>query len=237
MRVHKTLILTALLALTVPALAGAQAIGNPQPSITITGEGMVEVKPDMATISLGVTTTAKTATEAMAANSAQLSTVLTNLKAAGVADKDLQTSGLSLQPNWNNRSYASGSGNEITGYTASNQISVRVRDLSQLGGLLDAAITDGVNTLNGVTFGLTAPDPVLDAARKAAVANARHRAELLAEAAGVKLGSVVTISENGSYNPQPQYKGYASAVAESVPVEAGALNLTASVTVVWALAP
>jgi len=203
--------------------------------ITVTGEGRVEARPDMAVISLGVTTEAKTAAGAMAGNSAQLGAVLATLKSAGIADRDLQTSGLSLNPNWNRRSET---GPVIQGYIASNQLTARVRDLTILGAVLDAAITDGANTLNGVSFGLANDDDLRDEARKRAVADARHKAELLSKAAGVTLGAVVSISENGGGGgPAPLFRKSAAMMAEAVPVAEGEVSLSASVTLVWALQP
>lgn len=234
MRACYSLIFAALLAaVTLYSPARAQtAPGMMSPTITVTGEGTVETAPDMATISLGVTSTARTAALAMAENAAQLSAVLENLKAAGIEARDLQTSGLSLGPNWSN---SSGGSSRIDGYTASNQLSVRVRDLAKLGAILDAAVKDGANTLNNVQFGVADPAPMLDEARKRAVANARHRAELLTGAAGVALGPIASITESGSYNPQPQFQNYARATMEAVPMAEGELSLGASVTVVWIL--
>lgn len=226
MRVYNSLILVALL-----AFAPASFAQSAPALITITGEGQVEAPPDMATISLGVTTTAQTAQEAMSANAAEIAAVLENLKATGIEARDLQTSGLSLQPNWTNRSTSE---NRIDGYTASNQLSVRVRDLSKLGAILDAAVKDGANTLNGVSFAMADPAPLLEEARKRAVADARSRAELIAGAAEAKLGAIASITEGGGGYPQPQF-GYARAAMESVPVEAGAVSLSASVTMSWQL--
>jgi uncharacterized protein YggE len=230
MRAYHSLIFMALFALATPT--GNFAAADPAPAlITVTGEGQAEAAPDMATISLGVTTTAATAKAAMAENAGQLAIVLGNLKAAGIEPRDLQTSGLSLGPNWSN----SETGSKIDGYTAANQLSVRVRNLDRLGEILDAAVKDGANTLNGVQFGLTDPSSQLDEARKRAVADARHRAALLAEAAGSALGTVVSITEGGNISPAPQFKSYGRAAMESMPVEAGELALSASVTVIWHL--
>lgn len=226
MRAYNSLIFVALLAFAAPAYAQ-----TPPALITISGDGHVETAPDMATISLGVTTTAKTAQAAMAENADQLAVVLDNLKAAGIAPRDLQTSGLSLQPSWANSSLSE---NRIEGYTAANQLTVRVRDLSKLGAILDAAIKDGANTLNGVSFGMSDPAPLLDEARKRAVADARARATLIAEAAGAGLGAIASITEGGGGAPQPQF-GYARAVMDSVPVEAGSVGVSASVTISWQL--
>ena len=188
MRVLNALLLSAALALPIAAPALADNV------ITVTGEGTVQVTPDMATISLGVTTDGASAAEAMAANSKALQAVIDRLKSAGIEERDLQTSNLSLNPNW--VGYDAGQTPKIAGYVASNMLSVRVRALDTLGTVLDASITDGANTLNGITFDLAAPRPAQDEARKAAVADAKARAELLAAAAGVKLGKIEAISES-----------------------------------------
>lgn len=227
MRVYHGLIFLALLALAPANFQTAQA-DTPPSQITITGEGQVSAAPDMATISLGVTSNAKTAKAAMDENATQMTAVLASLTAAGVADRDLQTTGLSLQANWTSSSLTSS--NAIDGYTASNQLSVRVRDLATLGTLIDAAIKDGVNTFNSVQFAVTEPAPLLDEARKRAVADARHRAEIFATAAGVTLGQVQSITEGGSASPSPQF---ARAMMESTPVAVGEVNLSASVTIVF----
>ncbi|MEF3047270.1 SIMPL domain-containing protein [Pseudotabrizicola sp. L79] len=199
-------------------------------TITVSGEGSVEGAPDMAVLSLGVTTEGATATEAMSANSAALTAVLERLKAAGIADRDLQTSNLSLNPNWTG--YDSGATPKIVGYTASNQLMVRIRDLPKLGEVLDAAITDGANTLNGISFGLSNPRPAMDEARTEAVADARARAELLVTAAGARLGKIVSINENGGYaQPAPMFR--AAAEAAPVPVQGGEVATTATVTIVF----
>ncbi len=237
MRMMKPAVLALCLILQ-PALAITPALAETAARIariTVTGEGSVETRPDMAVISLGVTSAAKTAAGAMAANSTQLGAVLASLKSAGIADRDLQTSGLSLNPDYSRRSE---NGPVIQGYIASNQLTVRVRDLAILGTVLDAAIKDGVNTLNGVSFGVADEAPLRDEARKRAVADARHKADLLSEAAGVSLGAVTSISENGDGGgPAPQFRRAAALMAEAVPVAEGEVSLSASVTVVWELRP
>ncbi len=221
MRILQVLMLSAAFALPGAAFADRALV-------TVTGEASVEAVPDVATLSLGVTTQGATATEAMAANSAQLKVVLERLKSAGIAEGDMQTSNLSLNPNW--VGYDSGATPTIAGYTANNMLTVRVRALDTLGGVLDAAITDGANTLNGLTFELAEPRPKVDEARRAAVVDAMARATLLVTAAGASLGRLVSITEAGGYvNPQPMFRAEAS----SVPVAAGEIGLTASVTVVF----
>lgn len=205
------------------------------PLITVTGEAAVERAPDMATVSIGVTTLAETAAAALAANSDQMRAVIDRLKAAGLAEADLQTTGLSVNPNWSGYD-ASSSAQTITGYTAANVLTVDIRALEGLGAVLDAAVSDGANTLNGLVFGLADPRPALDEARRAAVADARAKAELLAAAAGVGLGDIVSITEGGGFGgPVPMYK--ATAAEAAVPVQQGEVSYQAGVTVVWQLAP
>lgn len=222
-------------ALAVP-LAGAAFAETPVPAtITVTGEGSVEGAPDMAVLSLGVTTEGDTAAEAMAANTAALTAVLERLKAAGIAERDVQTANLSLNPNWTG--YDSGATPRIASYSANNQVMVRIRDLPKLGEVLDAAVRDGANTLNGLTFGLSNPRPAMDEARAKAVGDAKARATLLVEAAGAKLGRIVSISENGGYSqPAPMFRATAAEAAAPVPVEGGELATTATVTVVYEIA-
>ena len=227
MRILKILALTTALAVPFawPALAEGPA------TISVTGEGTVASAPDLATISLGVTTTADTAAAAMAANSKSLTAVLDRLRAAGIEARDMQTSNLTLNPNW--VSYDSGSSSRIEGYTASNMLTVQVRALDTLGAVLDSSITDGANTLNGVTFSVAEPRPALDAARKKAVADAIARATLLVDAAGARLGPVVSITESSGFAPpMPMYRLEADAAA-SVPTAGGEVGLTASVTMVF----
>ncbi len=219
------------LALVLPIAPAAQAEGG---SITVTGEATVQATPDMATIMLGVTTDGETAAAAMKANNEAVTAVIARLTEAGIEERDLQTSNLSLNPNW--VGYDSGAMPTIAGYSAMNMLNVRVRDLSKLGVLLDASITDGANTLNGITFELATPRPVMDEARKMAVADALARAELLATAAGETLGAVLSISEVPNYSsPMPMFRAD-SAAAGAVPVASGQIGLMASVTVTYELA-
>lgn len=224
MKIIKALALGTALALPVAAFADA-------PRITVTGEGRVDARPDLATITLGVTTEGATAAEAMSGNSAALQTVLDRMKGAGIEDRDLQTSGLSLNPNW---TQAENAAPTISGYIASNVLTVRVRAIDSLGAVLDAAVSDGANTLNGVTFDLADPAPVLDEARKLAVTDALARARLLADAAGVGLGDILSISEGGAAEPpRPMFR--MDSAAAGVPVAGGEVSRSASVTVEFAI--
>ena len=226
-----------------PALATAIVLALPAAAetvpatIAVTGEGKVEMAPDMAMLSLGVMTQADTAAAALKANSDGLSGALDRLKAAGIEGRDIQTSGLSLQPNIDYSS--SGREPQVRGYTASNMLTVRLRDLSVLGQTLDAVVTEGANTLNGLSFGLQDPDEATDEARRRAVADAAHKAALYAEAASVTLGRIVTISEQGNYGgPQPMMMAEARFAkdAGSVPVASGEISIGATISVVYEIA-
>jgi uncharacterized protein len=231
MRALPALILSAALAL--PMAAPALAEEPMPPMINVTGTGTVEAAPDIATLSIGVTTQGDTAAAALAANSAALEAVLARLTAAGVAPGDMQTSNLSLYPNWN--SSDSLTPPVISSYVASNMLTITIRKLDTLGAVLDAAVQDGANTLNGLTFAVADPKPLLDEARKEAVADARAKAELLAAAAGVTLGKIVSIAESGSGEaPAPMYK--AELDAASVPVAGGEVGMSASVTIFYEIA-
>ena len=226
-----------------PALATAIVLALPAAAetapatIAVTGEGKVDMAPDMAMLSLGVMTQADTAAAALKANSDGLSGALDRLKAAGIEGRDIQTSGLSLHPNIDYSS--TGREPQVRGYTASNMLTVRLRDLSVLGQTLDAVVTEGANTLNGLSFGLQDPDEATDEARRRAVADAAHKAALYAEAASVTLGRIVTISEQGNYGgPQPMMMAEARLAkdAGSVPVASGEISIGATISVVYEIA-
>lgn len=204
----------------------------PMSTLTVTGQGQAEVAPDLATVSLGVTTQGSSAGAAMAANTAALSAVMDRLAASGIEARDIQTSNLSLNPDWLHSPDGS-TAPRITGYTASNQVSVRVRDISRVGEVLDAVIADGANTLNGIAFGVQDDSALQDEARTEAVQDARSRAQTLAAAAGVQLKRIVSISESGGMSaPVPMYRMEA-AMADAVPVAAGEVGIIAGVTVVY----
>lgn len=217
-------------ALLWPLAAAADGSGT----LTVTGMATVNAVPDQATLSLGVTTTGETAAAAMAANNDAASAVIARLIAAKVADRDIQTTGLSLNPNWVMN--ADGTEQVIQGYIASSTLTVRIAALETAGSVLDAAVTDGANTLNGLTFGLADPRPIQDDARKAAVADALARAQVLALAAGETLGPIVSITEGGG-GQQPMPMLFKAAADSAVPLAAGEVGVSAEVTIVWQLKP
>ena len=215
--------------------AFAAAAQTPVRTISVSGVGDVAAAPDMAILSLGAQSEAGTAAEALARTSEAVAAALGVLEDAGIAARDIQTSGLNLSPRWTH----TGDGStppRITGYVASNQVTVRVRDLDSLGGLLDTVVSEGANTFNGLSFALQEPRATEDAARRAAVADARARAELFAEAAGVALGPVQTIDEEGGAQPMPMFRMEAAMADAGVPVAPGELTVSARVRVVFAIA-
>jgi uncharacterized protein YggE len=226
-----------LASLAAPALAA----DAPRRTLTLTGQAEVSAAPDMAVISAGTVSEAKTARAALTANNEAMAKVIATIEAASVENKDIQTSNFSVQPKYVYPK-ASSSGEQqpprISGYTVSNSVSVIVRDLAKLGAIMDAVVSSGVNQMQGLSFTIAKPEPLRDEARKQAVAAALARASLYAQAAGVKLGPILSISEAGGPRPpQPVARMAArAAVAEaSVPVAQGEQSISATVNIVWEL--
>lgn len=233
--------LAAVLALALAAALPAPLLADTastQRTLTVSGEGRAEAVPDMATITLGMTAEAPTAAEALRETSAAIAAALMALDAAGIAPRDRQTTGLSLSPVWDHGRNTNRPP-QIIGYRASNGLSVRVRELSALGELLDLVVADGANQLAGLTFSLSDPVPAMDEARRNAVADARRKAELYAEAAGVTLGPLLRLSETGAVTPRPmQMRGdMMMAEAAAVPIAEGELSLRATVDLVFEITP
>ena len=204
-----------------PDLAGG-ASDSPG-GITVTGTGSVQAVPDQARFSLGVQSHGPTAREALAANSERMRRVLAALLAAGVAKADVQTQDVSVS-----RSYPD------DGYTADNTVSVTIRELAKAGSILDAATKAGANDVYGPTLTRSDQDELQAKALTEAVDNARAKARVLAEAAGVRLGSVTAIAENGN-EPMPVYEAALAKRAPSVPIEPGEQQTQAVVRVTFAI--
>jgi len=209
-----------------------QATDHPR-QISVSGEGRVEAAPDMAMITLGVSERAETAAEAMRATSAAVALILTRLEAAGLAARDVQTRAITLYPIHNNKR-SNDTPPEIIGFEASNTLNVRVRDLALLGPVLDGVLEDGANTFGGLRFSVQDPAPLMQEARRRAVADGMARAKLLAEGAGVVLGPVQTITDVGRTRG-PQMMEMTAARADSVPIAAGELSLSATVSMVFVI--
>jgi len=212
--------------------------------LTVTAQGSSTREPDLASYTAGVTTQGATASEALSANSAQMTKVIAALKRAGIADKDVQTSNLSVSPVYANPkrlpdgNYEDGP-QRIVGYQANNSVSVRQRKLADIGKVIDALVSAGANQVNGPNFQLSEPESAMDEARVEAMKSALTRAELYAKASGLRVARIVSISESGGYSPQPvmYVRKQAMDVAAAPPVAAGELEMNVNVTVQFELTP
>lgn len=227
------------LALGAPAMAmhgkGGQSMCRPGMSrLTVTGQGEARVAPDMASIQLGVTTQAASAAEAMARNAERQTAVIAALRDAGIEQADVQTSGLSLNPVMD---YGEGRAPTVTGYQASNMVTVRVADVPRLGEVLDAIVAAGANEINGISFTRDDSAATEDEARREAVADARRKAEVLAEAADLTLGPVLVLRDSPApEGPRPMMmEARAASDSAGVPIAAGEVAMTAMVEMQFAL--
>ena len=198
------LLALALAGTAVPAVAPAQtlapqSLGGTRLDVTATGE--VSRVPDVAIISTGVVTRAAGASDALAQNAARLDRVRAALKRAGVADRDIQTSSVALNPDY---VYVDGQPPRLTGYQASNQLTVRFRDIRNSGRILDALVAQGANQISGPSLTIDRPETALDEARTRALAVGRARAELYARSLGMRVARLLTVSEGARFdNPVP----------------------------------
>jgi uncharacterized protein YggE len=201
MMMHRTVIMT-LMTMALPAAAAAQGLpSSVEPLVPANGtvldinaEGRTSRVPDLATIRAGVVSQADTAAAAMADNAARMSRVLAALKRAGVAQRDIATSTVSLNPQYR---YTDGQPPAILGYQATNTVTVRFRDVARSGTILDALVAQGANQIDGPNLSIDQPDAALDAARTDALKKARARADLYAAAAGLRVARIVSIAEQG----------------------------------------
>lgn len=210
-------------------------------TIRVVGTGEVSIAPDIAMLNLGVVRDGKTAREALSANNGAMSKVLKALKLQGIAAKDIQTSGFNISPRYY---YPPKNDNHeqkpptIVGYQVSNNLTVRIRDLTKVGNILDLVVTLGVNTGGNIQFTNDDPKQALKEARKAAMADAMDKAETLIDAVGADLGRILDISEN-SRMPRPmpmakaQFRGGAMMADAAVPVEGGENVYSVTVNVNW----
>jgi uncharacterized protein len=222
------------------ASASAQEVKQREAVVVVSGEGQSAMSPDTALVTLSVVKQAKSAHDALDQNNKAMRAVLATLKDSGIAERDMQTSGFSIQPQYNYQNGANGQAQppELIGYQATNSLSVRVRDLSKLGSLLDQAIGLGINQGGDIQFINDKPDAALEEARKGAVANALAKAKTLSAAAGVKLGRVVEISEeSGRPAPQPVFRAamMKEASDSAVPVQGGENTYKVTVSVTYAI--
>jgi hypothetical protein len=226
------------LALAVPAFAADQPTQHSLPrTLSVSGTGEVKSAPDESNLSAGVTTQATTAAQALAANSRAMNAVFATLKRLGIPDKDIQTSDFSVQPQYQTCKPGTSCQPRIVGYQVSNTVDVMVEDLDKTGAVLDALVSSGSNQIGGISFSIHDPKPLLRNARAAAVADAIDRAQTYAKAAGITLGPILSIQEDGSEAPRPEsrYRMMAtnSLVAAPPPVAGGQESVSVNVTITW----
>ena len=237
---NKFLILTAVLligAVFLSACGPSTVYVQPQPiqrTITVTGSGKITLTPDIAYISIGVQTENVSASVAATENTTKAQAVITAIKGFSVADKDIQTTDFSITPQqqYDNNGKVTG----IT-YVVNNTVYVTIRDLTKIGDLLDATVTAGANDINSIQFDVADKSAALTQARQAAVSDAQKQAEELTTASGARLGDVQTISYYDTSAPMAVTfaKADAMAGAGSVPVQAGSMQITTTVTIVYEL--
>lgn len=233
--------LMAATAMTAPASHVLAEESKKEPArINVTGTADIDVAPDMAILTMGVLRQGKTARQALDANNKAMSEVLASMKEAGVAERDLQTSNFSIQPQYQHYRPKKGEIQKppkIVGYVVSNNLTVRVRDLDNVGEVLDRSVTLGVNSGGNIRFTNDNPKDAISIARGNAMRDAVERAKILTEAAGVSLGPIISIDENFSRpRPVPMARGKMMAQsmeADSVPIAAGENSYTVTVHVSW----
>ncbi len=206
-------------------------------TITVSGQGSASSEPDMATVNAGVTSFAKTAKQALASNTQAMQAVMKTLKGRGISQKDIQTTGFRVYAEYTHTPspQATTKVNRIAGYRVSNTVRVKVFELPSLGETLDALVQSGGNQISGVEFGLSDPEAVTNEARREAVADARKRAELYAEATNTQVGGVISISEQAIHSPRPVMMRAAAMERGAVPIARGEQEVTASVNIMYAL--
>ncbi len=226
----------ALIATALVAFAAAPAMAQNAPemaTLTADGAGVVLAAPDTVVITIGVTTRGDNPAAALDANNADMQAVIDSILVAGVEESSVATSNFSISPIYANRT--PGGENDplpIIGYSVSNQVTVRV-DIDASGGILNEVVAAGANQINGIRFDIAEPEPLQDEAMAAAIADAQRKAELMAEAAGVRLVRVVSVSAYG--NAQPQFN--VARMEAAVPIMGGEQAITANATLVFEIAP
>lgn len=236
-RLAGALIPAALLVSLLFALPAA-ADQPPTPTLTASGDGSVMVVPDIAVVTIGVASRARTAGAALAQNSTDLAKAIAAIKAAGVDEKDIATSGFGIDP-----VYAEPKAGEVSqapaiiGYSVSNSVTVTIRDIGKSGGILDQVVAAGANQVTGISFSIADAKSANDAALKSAIAEALARGTLMADAAGVKLVRVLSVSTADGAPPRPVFAAMAMKAAPAVPVMPGQQSVTSSATITWEIAP
>lgn len=217
---------------TPPVMAHAMPMGT---MLSINAEGKVSARPDMAMLQLGVQTEGPTAAAALAENSRRMNALIAALRRSGVAERDIQTANISVNPQYVHEERQPP---RVTGYQASNTVTAKVRNLDRVGAVIDAAVSAGGNTVNGVSFSHQNPEAQLDAARRDAIEEARRRAGIYARAVGMEVGRILSISESGGYAPpipMPYMARAMDAAQAAPPVAPGEIDTMVNVSVVFEL--
>jgi uncharacterized protein YggE len=228
----------AALAATLPATA--EGI-NDLPTLVSNGEGFAYVTPDIAIVSIGVTTRGATAAEALTANSADLAKVIESIRGEGVEEKDIGTSGFNIFPVYEEPKdgQPQATAPKILGYNFTNEVRVTIRDIAKSGGILDKVVSAGANQVNGITFDNADRTTSQDAAIEAAIGDARRKADVMARAAGVKLVRIINVQASSGGTPMPMFAraNMDMAAAMPVPVMPGQQQVNGNATVTWEIAP
>jgi uncharacterized protein YggE len=240
MTLRPLLLATALTLSAITMTASAQSpVAAYAPSdgtlLSVSAQAEARRVPDVATISAGVVTQAADANAAMRANATQMDKVMAAIRAAGIAERDIQTSGVNLNPQYK---YVENQAPAITGYQASNTVNLKVRDIAKLGKVLDALVASGANQVNGPSFEIDQPEAVYDEARRAALEKAQARASMYAKALGLRVRRIVSISEGGGFQPPMPMPMMAMARGKAeadTAVSPGETTLTANLDVVFEL--
>jgi uncharacterized protein YggE len=227
--------LALIVATTLTATAQTAPFPARPPSVTVVGTGEAHGKPDFAQIQVGVVTEAHTAAEALKKNNEAMSQLIVMIRKRGIEDRDLQTVQFNVSPRYN-YDKTQQEPPKISGYQVTNEVHVRVRNLTTLGAFLDETISLGANQVRGISFGVAEPAQLMDEARKKAIADAQRRARVFAEAAGVKLGKPLRIDEQAGGRPGPYpVARMEAAAASAVPIAPGEQTFSITVTVSYAI--
>ncbi|WP_460813033.1 SIMPL domain-containing protein [Luteimonas pelagia] len=202
--------------------------------LSVSAQGEASAAPDVATLSAGVVTQAGDAQAASRANAQQMSRLMDAVRAAGIAERDVQTSGVSLHPQYR---HDEGTAPSITGYQATNTLNVTVREIDRLGEVMDALVASGANQVHGPGFEIDEPEAVRDEARRRALATAQARAEMYAGTLGLRVRRIVSISEGGGMGPPMPMMAMARAEAADAgtPIAPGESTLGVNLDVVFEL--
>lgn len=232
----KRLLASLILVTFIAAPSYAQDVAPRPSTLTVTGEGTAAAVPDVLVINVGVSTRGETPAEALASNSTQMQSVIDAVLGAGIAETDVSTSGFYISPIYDDQRYAEGNQTpRILGYEVGNQVTIRVRDVATSSDILDGVVAAGANQINGISFEIADPQPLQDAAMRDAIADARRQAELMADAAGMRIVGILSInSSNGA--PQPMYDAVQFA-RSATPIMTGQQSISASATLTFEIVP